>query len=45
MFGRASLAGGSKLQMALGAMRSPAAMVRTARRVWRQREGTNKKML
>lgn len=43
--GKASLAGGSKRQVALGAVTHPAAVVRTLRRVARQRRGTNTKML
>jgi ketosteroid isomerase-like protein len=43
--GRASLAGGSKGKLALGAALQPAALVRTLRRVARQKRGVNKKML
>ena len=45
MFGRASLAGGSKVQLALGILTHPAALVRTLRRIARQRRGTNTRML
>lgn len=45
MSGRASLAGGSKAQLAVGALTHPAALVRTMRRIARQRRGTNTKML
>jgi hypothetical protein len=43
--GKASLAGGSKAQMALGALKHPAALARTIRRVVRIKRGTNEKML
>jgi len=43
--GKASLAGGSKRQMALGALKQPAPLARTVRRVIRNKRGTNKKML
>lgn len=43
--GKASLAGGSKLQMALGAAKQPAPLARTIRRVIRIKRGTNVKML
>lgn len=43
--GKASLAGGSKLQMALGALKQPAPLVRTMRRVIRVRRGNTQKML
>jgi hypothetical protein len=43
--GKASLAGGSNAQMALGALRQPLAVVRTIRRVIRHKRGVNKKML
>jgi hypothetical protein len=43
--GKASLAGGSNAQMALGALRQPLAVVRTVRRVIRHKRGVNKKML
>ena len=45
MSGKASLAGGSKLQMALGALKQPAALVRTMRRVMRVKRGNTQKML
>jgi hypothetical protein len=45
MSGKASLAGGSKQQMAIGALTHPAALVRTIRRVIRHKRGVNKKML
>lgn len=43
--GKASLAGGSNAQMALGALKQPLAVVRTVRRVIRHKRGVNKKML
>jgi ketosteroid isomerase-like protein len=43
--GKASLAGGSKAQMALGALKQPAPLARTIRRVIRTKRGTNQKML
>jgi len=43
--GKASLSGGGKKAMALSALRHPLALVRTGRRVVRQRRGTNTKML
>jgi len=43
--GKASLAGGSNMQMALGALKQPAPLARTLRRVIRSKRGTNKKML
>jgi hypothetical protein len=45
MSGKASLAGGSNAQMALGALKQPFALVRTMRRVIRHKRGINKKML
>jgi len=45
MSGKAALAGGSKGQLALGVLKHPLAVVRTARRVARRRRGTNTKML
>jgi ketosteroid isomerase-like protein len=45
MSGKAALAGGSKAQMALGVLKHPLAALRTARRVVRQRRGTNTKMV
>lgn len=45
MFGKASLSGGSKVQLALGILTHPAAFVRTLRRIARQRRGTNTRML
>jgi ketosteroid isomerase-like protein len=45
MFGKASLAGGSRPQMALGALRNPAPMIRTMRRALRVRRGNNERML
>jgi hypothetical protein len=45
MSGEAALAGGSKGQLALGVLKHPIAALNTARRVIRQRRGTNKKML
>jgi hypothetical protein len=43
--GRASLAGGTTLQMALGALMHPAPLARTTRRVLQHKRGSNKKML
>jgi hypothetical protein len=43
--GKAALAGGSKLQMALGALKQPAPLARTIRRVLRVKRGTTNKML
>jgi ketosteroid isomerase-like protein len=43
--GKATLAGGGMKEMAVGALKHPLALVRTARRVVRQRRGTNTKML
>jgi SnoaL-like domain len=43
--GKASLAGGSNAQIALGALKQPLAVVRTVRRVIRHKRGVNKKML
>ncbi len=43
--GKASLAGGSKLQMALGALKQPAPLARTIRRVMRVKRGNTNKML
>jgi ketosteroid isomerase-like protein len=43
--GKASLAGGGKLQMVLGAIKQPAPLARTIRRVIQIKRGTNKKML
>jgi SnoaL-like domain len=43
--GKASLAGGSNLQMALGALKQPAPLARTIRRVIRVKRGNTKKML
>lgn len=43
--GRASLGGGGKAAMAAGALSHPLALVRTLRRVARQRRGVNTKML
>jgi ketosteroid isomerase-like protein len=43
--GKASLAGGSNVQMALGALKQPAPLARTIRRVIRVKRGTAKKML
>jgi ketosteroid isomerase-like protein len=45
MSGKASLAGGSKAQMALGALKQPLALVRTLRRVQRVKRGNTQKML
>jgi uncharacterized protein len=43
--GKPSLAGGGNKALALSALRHPGAVIRTARRVVRQKRGTNKKML
>ena len=43
--GKPSLAGGGKGALALSALRNPGAVVRTARRVVRQKRGINKRML
>lgn len=43
--GKASLAGGSNAQMALGAVKQPLAVARTARRIVRRKRGRSKKML
>jgi hypothetical protein len=43
--GKATLSGGGKKALALSALRHPGAVVRTARRVMRQKRGTNTKML
>ena len=43
--GKPSLAGGGKGALALSALRNPGAVVRTARRVVRQKRGVNKRML
>jgi ketosteroid isomerase-like protein len=43
--GKATLSGGGKKAMALSALRHPLALVRTGRRVVRQRRGVNTKML
>jgi ketosteroid isomerase-like protein len=43
--GKPSLAGGGNKALALSALRHPGALIRTARRVVRQKRGTNKKML
>jgi hypothetical protein len=43
--GKASLAGGSNLQMALGALKQPLALVRTMRRVMRVKRGNTQKMI
>ena len=43
--GKASLAGGSNVQMALGALKQPLALVRTMRRVMRVKKGNTQKML
>jgi ketosteroid isomerase-like protein len=43
--GKPSLAGGGNKALALSALRHPGAVVRTARRVARQKRGTNTKML
>src|SRR3954451_5915831 len=45
MSGKATLAGGSNAQMALGALTHPLALVRTMRRVMRVRRGNTQKML
>jgi hypothetical protein len=43
--GKPSLAGGGNKALALSALRHPGALIRTARRVARQKRGTNTKML
>lgn len=43
--GRATLAGGGSLRLALGALRNPLPVLRTLRRVVRRRRGTNTRML
>ena len=43
--GKASLAGGSNAQMALGALKQPAPLARTIRRVLRVKRGNTNKML
>lgn len=43
--GKPALAGGGNAALALSALRHPVAVVRIARRVIRQKRGTNKKML
>ena len=43
--GKPSLAGGGNKALALSALRHPGAVIRTARRVARQKRGTNSKML
>ena len=43
--GKATLAGGGNKALALSALRHPGAVIRTARRVVRQKRGTNSKML
>ena len=43
--GKATLAGGGTLRLALGALRNPGPTIRTLRRVARHRGGTNSKML
>jgi ketosteroid isomerase-like protein len=43
--GKPTLAGGGKGALALSALRHPGAVIRTARRVMRQKRGTNTKML
>ena len=43
--GKPSLAGGGNKELALSALRHPGAVIRTARRVARQKRGTNSKML
>jgi hypothetical protein len=43
--GKAALAGGSNLQMALGALKQPAPLARTIRRVLRVKRGNTNKML
>ena len=43
--GKAALAGGSNVQMALGALKQPFALARTMRRVMRVRKGNTQKML
>ena len=43
--GQGLLAGGAKLQMALGALKQPLALARTMRRVMRVKRGKTQKML
>jgi hypothetical protein len=43
--GKAALAGGSNVQMALGALKQPLALIRTMRRVMRVKRGNTQKML
>jgi ketosteroid isomerase-like protein len=43
--GKASLSGGGNKELAIGALKHPLAVVRTARRVVRQKRGVNTKML
>ena len=43
--GKAALAGGSNVQMALGALKQPFALIRTMRRVMRVKRGNTQKML
>jgi hypothetical protein len=43
--GKASLAGGGNKELAIGALKHPLAVVRTARRVVRQKRGVNTRML
>jgi hypothetical protein len=43
--GKPSLAGGGNKELALSALQHPGAVIRTARRVVRQKRGLNKKML
>ena len=43
--GQATLSEGGNKALALSALRHPGAVVRTARRVMRQKRGTNTKML
>ena len=43
--GKAALSGGGNRELALGVLRNPLAVVRTARRVARQKRGVNSKML
>ena len=45
MSGKAALAGGSKVQMAIGALTHPLELFRTVRRLVRLKRGTSKKML
>jgi hypothetical protein len=45
MSGKAALAGGSNVQMAVGALTHPLALVRTMRRIARIKRGVNKRML